>query len=272
MSDAALKTVRIRELNDQLRRDHTGGRTVITPGIQALGPEGVRSVLAAVASFDEFTEDNDPWGERDCAVLTVNGRRIIFKHDYYDRDLQFHSPDASDPAVTERVLTIMLSEEYRAPAMAGKQAKILTRQQVLAALHRARRGRYPQRDRVMVLLSVKAGLRAGEIAKLRWSMLLDADGRLSHRIDLHDSAAKKGSGRAIPLHPELRRALLLLRRRGGSEGAVIHSGRIARHAAEQHRELVSPAVPRPRPGRVLFPLGATDLHNLCGSPGLQGRG
>jgi hypothetical protein len=45
-------------------------------------------------------------------VLTIDGRRIIFKIDYYDRDLQFHSPDASDPAVTERVLTIMLAEEY----------------------------------------------------------------------------------------------------------------------------------------------------------------
>src|SRR5437868_6807888 len=97
--------------------------------------------------------------------------------------------------------------------MAGKQAKILTRQQVRAALHRARRSRYPQRDRVMILLSVKAGLRAGEIAKLTWPMLLDADGRLGHRIELHDSAAKKGSGRSIPLHPELRRGLLILRRK-----------------------------------------------------------
>src|SRR5712692_3023755 len=34
--------------------------------------------------------------------------------------------------------------------MAGKQAKILTRQQVAAALRRARRSRYPQRDRVMM--------------------------------------------------------------------------------------------------------------------------
>src|SRR3954449_2309250 len=109
--------------------------------------------------------------------------------------------------------------------MAGKQAKILTRQQVREALSRARRGRYAQRDRVMVLLSVKAGLRAGEIAKLRWSMLLDADGRLGHRIELHDSAAKKRSGRTIPLHPELRRALLLLRRKTGDDGAVIRSER-----------------------------------------------
>lgn len=109
--------------------------------------------------------------------------------------------------------------------MAGKQAKTLTRQQVRAALHRARRGRYPDRDRVMILLSVKAGLRAGEIANLTWLMVLDADGRLGHRIELHDSAAKKRSGRTIPLHPELRRALLRLRQRSGVGRAVIRSER-----------------------------------------------
>ena len=109
--------------------------------------------------------------------------------------------------------------------MAGKQAKTLSRQQVTAALRRARHGRYPQRDRTMILLSVKAGLRAGEIANLRWSMILDASGRIGDFIELHDSAAKKGSGRTIPLHPELRRALLLLRRSSGTEGAVIHSER-----------------------------------------------
>ena len=106
------KTVRIRELNDQLRCEAIGGRIVITHGIEALGIDGVRNVLAAVARFDEFSEDNDPWGEHDCAVLTVDRRRIIFKIDYFDVDLQFHSPDASDPAVTERVLTVMLAEEY----------------------------------------------------------------------------------------------------------------------------------------------------------------
>ena len=113
MSDAALiKTARIRELNDQLRGKGIGGRIVITRGIEALGADGVRQVLSAVAGFDDFSEENDPWGEHDCAILTVAGLRIIFKVDYFDSDLRWHSPDASDPAVTERVLTVMLSKEY----------------------------------------------------------------------------------------------------------------------------------------------------------------
>src|SRR6202521_3088004 len=100
--------------------------------------------------------------------------------------------------------------------MAGKQAKILTRQQVAAALRRARRGRYAERDRTMILLSVKAGLRAGEIAKLTWSMVLDADGHIADRIELHDAAAKKRSGRTIPLRRDLRRALQQLHRQTGA--------------------------------------------------------
>ena len=109
--------------------------------------------------------------------------------------------------------------------MAGKQAKVLSRQQVVAALRHVRRSRYPQRDRVMILLSVKAGLRAGEIAKLTWPMLLDPDGRIANHIELYDRAAKKRSGRTIPLHPALRRELQRLRRHNGSERAVIRSER-----------------------------------------------
>src|SRR5205085_11792472 len=83
MSDGcSIKAARIRELNDQLRCKAIGGRIVITRGIEALGADGIREVLSAVARFDDFTEDNDPWGEHDCAALTVNGRRIIFKIDY----------------------------------------------------------------------------------------------------------------------------------------------------------------------------------------------
>ena len=77
----------------------------------------------------------------------------------------------------------------------------------------------------MILLSVKAGLRAGEIAKLTWSMVLDADGHIADRIELHDAAAKKRSGRTIPIHPDLRRALHRLRRLTGTEGTLIRSER-----------------------------------------------
>jgi hypothetical protein len=103
---------RICALNDQLRRFGRGGRIMITSGIQALGAEAVARVLAAVAGFDAFTVDNDPYGEHDCAILTVDGVRVLFKIDYYDRSITYHSPDPSDPTVTERVMTVMLASEY----------------------------------------------------------------------------------------------------------------------------------------------------------------
>lgn len=107
-----IKAARIRELNDQLRCKGLGGRIVITRGIEALGPEAIRVVLLAVAAFDDFSEENDPWGEHDCAILTVVGRRIMFKVDYFDHEREHHSPDAADPAVTVRIMTVMLAEEY----------------------------------------------------------------------------------------------------------------------------------------------------------------
>ena len=105
----SIKAARIRELNDQLRCKAIGGRIVITRGIEALGSAGAARVLAAVAAFDDFTEDNDPWGEHDCAVLTVEGRRIIFKIDLYE-DPEVKGADGK--SITTRVLTIMLAEEY----------------------------------------------------------------------------------------------------------------------------------------------------------------
>jgi len=105
-------TARIRALNDALRRFGRGGRVMMTSGIEALGAAGIARVIAAVAAFDDFTGDNDPYGEHDCAILTVDGVRVLFKIDYFDRDLTYHSPDASDPKVTQRVLTVMLASEY----------------------------------------------------------------------------------------------------------------------------------------------------------------
>ena len=109
--------------------------------------------------------------------------------------------------------------------MAGKHAKTITKQQLKAALRRAAHNRYPDRDRAMILLSVKAGLRAGEIAKLTWPMVVDAQGRIASQIELHDAAAKKRSGRTIPLHPELIQTLRRLQKQTGGRGPVIWSER-----------------------------------------------
>jgi hypothetical protein len=106
------ETGRIRALNDALRCSGRGGRIVITAGLEARGSDKIARVLAAVAAFATFTDDNDPHGEHDCAILCVDGIQVLFKIDYFDRDLSFHSPDPSDPAVTERVMTVMLVEEY----------------------------------------------------------------------------------------------------------------------------------------------------------------
>lgn len=105
-------STRVRALNDKLRRFQRGGRIMITPGIQVLGAAGVARVLTAVAQFDAFTGDNDPHGEHDCAILAVDGLRVMFKIDYYDRKLTYHSPDPGDPSVTKRVMTVMLADEY----------------------------------------------------------------------------------------------------------------------------------------------------------------
>jgi hypothetical protein len=113
MADKADRSsTRIRALNDELRRFGRGGRIMVTPGIQALGVSTVARVLAAVAAFDAFTDDNDPYGEHDCAILAVDGIEVLFKIDYYDRDLVYHSPDPSDPAVTQRIMVVMLATEY----------------------------------------------------------------------------------------------------------------------------------------------------------------
>jgi hypothetical protein len=110
-SDSAL-TATTRALNDRLRKEGKGGMVQMTNGIAALGLARVNQMFAAIAAFDDFSEDNDPWGEHDCSVMMIDGVKIIWKIDYYDRSRTHLSPDPSDPKVTVRVMTVMRADEY----------------------------------------------------------------------------------------------------------------------------------------------------------------
>ena len=90
----------------------------------------------------------------------------------------------------------------------GKQAKTLTNKQIDSVLDYLSRSRSPKRNQAIFLLSVKAGLRAKEIASLRWEMLLNADGILSDFLALPNNASKGRSGRQIPLNRQLKATLL----------------------------------------------------------------
>jgi len=109
--------------------------------------------------------------------------------------------------------------------MAGKQAKIITKSELKRLLAHARKGSSPKRDVVVILLSIRAGLRACEIAGLDWSMVTDSERRISPLMELRDAIAKKNSGRRIPIHPELRSALAKLKPPRNREGPVVVSQR-----------------------------------------------
>jgi ABC-type nitrate/sulfonate/bicarbonate transport system substrate-binding protein len=106
------KTVCIAALNDELRQNLTGGMAVMTTGVAALGPEAVQRIVQTIAVYDDFCHANDPHQEHDFGSFEVEGQTIFFKIEYFDKSLTYHSPDPSDPSVTERVITIMLAEEY----------------------------------------------------------------------------------------------------------------------------------------------------------------
>jgi integrase/recombinase XerD len=100
----------------------------------------------------------------------------------------------------------------------GKQAKTLSKGQVEAVLGYLAKTRHAVRNRLIFLLSAKAGLRAKEIARLTWWMTNDSQGQIGTAICLQDSASKGKSGRTIPLNEELRAALIEYRK------SVPHAG------------------------------------------------
>jgi hypothetical protein len=105
------KTEQIRTLNDQLRQNlSTGiGTALITTGVAALGDEAVERIVKTIAVYDDFCHENDPYEEHDFGAFEVDGHTIFFKIDLYEE------PDVKDSngePVVNRVLTIMLADEY----------------------------------------------------------------------------------------------------------------------------------------------------------------
>lgn len=107
------KAERIAQLNDEFRKTAgPSGHVYMTQGIQALLPEDQFQILNLVKTFNEFSEDNDPYREHDFGAFDHKGERIFWKIDYYDKSMQYGSEDPADPEVTERVMTVMLAREY----------------------------------------------------------------------------------------------------------------------------------------------------------------
>ena len=102
----------IAALNDRFRQTYWGGKVMTTSGVNELSDDTRAAVFAAVMHYDNFTEDNDPYGEHDFGKVVVNGVSCFWKISYYDNRLEYGSEDPANPDITTRVLTIMLTSEY----------------------------------------------------------------------------------------------------------------------------------------------------------------
>ena len=112
MIEAQRNASKIAALNDRFRQTYWGGKVMMTSGVQALSDETVQQLFKSVQNFDDFVQDNDLHGEHDFGKVVVDGQSFFWKIDYYDHTLTFGSEDPANPAVTTRVLTMMLASEY----------------------------------------------------------------------------------------------------------------------------------------------------------------
>ena len=110
---ADMRRAIVARLNDHFRGSGEGGWTFLSAGVAALPIAAKDALIRAVRLFADFTPDNDPHGEHDCAFVRVSDHRIIWKIDYHPAEAtRAYDPDPADPATVRRVMTIMLAEEY----------------------------------------------------------------------------------------------------------------------------------------------------------------
>lgn len=115
MSDTSKEI--IRDANDRFRwgDESIPGERLMTQGLAAVIEEAGASpldVIQIVIAFENFTEDNDPFGTHEFGSFEFQGQTCFWKLDLYDNDLTYGSPDPTDLSKTKRVLTIMLASEY----------------------------------------------------------------------------------------------------------------------------------------------------------------
>ena len=154
----------------------------------------------------------------------------------------------------------------------GKQAKTLSKGQVEAVLGYLAKTRWPTRNRVIFLLSVKAGLRAKEIARLTWRMVTDARGQIGQAIHLENTASKGQSGRVVPMSDELRTALSRVRpdRRDSQRQLPDRKRAFGRNVGPSRSEPVLAMVSAHRLRRLLQSQRSAHLHHQYRKEDLDG--
>ena len=108
MTDAAT----IAAENDDFRQHPSKGVLILTDGIRCNSAKDIAKIITKVRNFKRFTKGNDPYGEHDFGSIIFKGHKIFWKIDYYDRKFMYLSPNVCKPRLTNRVMTIMLAEEY----------------------------------------------------------------------------------------------------------------------------------------------------------------
>jgi hypothetical protein len=114
MAQEKKRTGKVRKLNDKFRKDPSRPLWMLTAGVSAQGRAFVAKAIAAVKAFDAFTEENDPHGEHDFGSFELDGYKVFWKIDSFEKGSN-HEAGAETPddvLTTDRVLTIMLAEEY----------------------------------------------------------------------------------------------------------------------------------------------------------------
>lgn len=103
---------KVMELNDAFRRSFEGGKLFMTANVANLASDVQAMALRKVATYADFDEDDNPWGEHDFGAFDLAGQKFFWKIDYYDKDMEYGSNDPADPEKTTRVLTLMFAEDY----------------------------------------------------------------------------------------------------------------------------------------------------------------